>query len=57
MARGAGGAFSEVYSVRSSSVTSFSATGLTPGMLYQFKVSAFGLPGEGAPSNILSAYA
>ena len=56
MAAGKGGAFSKVYSVHSSSVTSFSFTGIIPEMFYLFKVSAFNLSGEGTLSDILLAY-
>ena len=57
LATGKGGAFSKAYSVHSASVTSFSITGIIPGMLYQFKVSAFNLSGEGTLSDILLVYA
>ena len=56
MATGKGGAFFKVYSMHSASVTSFSITGIIPGMLYQFKVSVFNLSGEGTLSDILLVY-
>ena len=56
MATGKGGAFSKFYSVHSASVTSFSITEIIPRMLYQFKVSAFNLSGEGTLSDILLVF-
>ena len=57
MAEGSGGIFSLVYTTPSESITSYSASGLTPGQLYRFKVSAVNYNGEGESSPIASIYA
>ncbi len=57
MAEGSGGVFSLVHTTSSASITSYTATGLTPGNLYRFKVSAVNYNGEGTVSNIKSIYA
>jgi hypothetical protein len=57
MAEGTGGVFSLVYTTASASLTGYTATGLTPGQIYRFKVSAVNYNGEGPESSITSIYA
>lgn len=57
MAEGAGGVFSQVYSTKSVSSTTYTATGLTPGRTYRFKVSAFNLNEEETISLSTTMYA
>ena len=57
MAEGSGGLFKQVFRTNSASTTSYTATGLTPGRLYRFKVSAVNYNGEGPQSDITQLYA
>ena len=57
MAEGLGGSFSKVFTATSASTIQYTATSLTPGNAYKFKVSAYNFNGEGAESDILTTYA
>lgn len=57
MATSAGGDYNLVYTTYSPSITQYSATGLTPGEMYKFKVLAYNYNGEGPLSDALITYA
>lgn len=57
MAEGSGGVFTLIYSTPSESISAYTISGLTPGQLYRFKVSAKNYNGEGPMSSIASIYA